>query len=109
MPDISLSSAATLEHWSWQVGVILSIWGALHCRPCSSQPRRPAPSGPAARLELVSSPLEAEIRASLLRTAAEQVCMMTGFAQCERLWRAVRPMCASHTSVPLQGSHGTAS
>ena len=32
-----------------------------------------APSGPAARLELVSSPLEAEIRASLLRTAAEQV------------------------------------
>ena len=34
---------------------------------------KPAPSGTAARLELVSSPLEAEIRASLLRTAAEQV------------------------------------
>jgi len=34
---------------------------------------KPAPIGTAARLELVSSPLEAEIRASLLRTAAEQV------------------------------------
>ena len=32
-----------------------------------------SPSNPAAKLELVSSPLEAEIRASLLRTAAEQV------------------------------------